>query len=240
MKKILFCALFVGLSLSACARQEEPAPPLREDAAESLAQTEQLLEDASARPEKSEIRVTVQSKTEILPVELYVGQGYSIYITEEGWRLDRDREEGGILEDTWESTRHGDDAELKVSMYPNVTVEDAKSRFAAQADDYVFDADLTGDWGTPCGAGTRRTGRCCTSWWWTGRGTPMSSPGTTMMLWPTSTGPSCARWRTPFCPQNKKPEDASDDASSFFAKTMYETAQKRKSKPEHHAFAKKE
>lgn len=149
MKKILFCALFVGLSLSACARQEEPAPPLREDAAESLAQTEQLLEDASARPEKSEIRVTVQSKTEILPVELYVGQGYSIYITEEGWRLDRDREEGGILEDTWESTRHGDDAELKVSMYPNVTVEDAKSRFAAQADDYVFDADLTGDWGDP-------------------------------------------------------------------------------------------
>lgn len=149
MKKILFCALFVGLSLSACARQEEPAPPLREDAAESLAQTEQLLEDASARPKKSEIRVTVQSKTEILPVELYVGQGYSIYITEEGWRLDRDREEGGILEDTWESTRHGDDAELKVSMYPNVTVEDAKSRFAAQADDYVFDADLTGDWGDP-------------------------------------------------------------------------------------------
>ena len=149
MKKILFCALFVGLSLSACARQEEPAPPLREDAAESLAQTEQLLEDASARPEKSEIRVTVQSKTEILPVELYVGQGYSIYIPEEGWRLDRDREEGGILEDTWESTRHGDDAELKVSMYPNVTVEDAKSRFAAQADDYVFDADLTGDWGDP-------------------------------------------------------------------------------------------
>lgn len=148
MKKHIACALLLPLALTACAREEQAAPP-QDDVTEPLVQTGQLLEPAAVRPEKSEIRVTVQSKTEILPVTLHAGQGYSIYITEEGWRLDRDREEGGILEDTWESTRHGDDAELKVSIYPGVTVEDAKTRFAAREDDFLFDENLSGDWGDP-------------------------------------------------------------------------------------------
>ena len=148
MKKLALL-LMLALLLTGCGQRAETTPPLTDAAPDELVSGEQTLEPASARPEKSEIQITVQSKTEIQPVKLHVGQGYSIYITEEGWRLDQDLEDGRIIEDTWESTAHGHDAELKVSIYPGVTADTAKARFAAEEDDYLFESQLTGDWGDP-------------------------------------------------------------------------------------------
>lgn len=148
MKRI-FAFILLFLMLAGCGQQEKTDSLAAEDVSKAPVSEEQLLESASVRPEKSEMRITVQSKTEVRPVELYVGQGYSIYITEDGWHLDRELEDGGILEDIWESALHGDDAELKVKIYPGVTAEAAKSRFAAEEDDFSFESQLTGDWGDP-------------------------------------------------------------------------------------------
>ena len=125
MKRI-FAFILLFLMLAGCGQQEKTDSLAAEDVSKAPVSEEQLLESASVRPEKSEMRITVQSKTEIRPVEPYVGQGYSIYITEDSWHLDRELEDGGILEDIWESALHGDDAELKVGIYPNVTAVAAK------------------------------------------------------------------------------------------------------------------
>lgn len=148
MKQMLALALLI-LLLTGCGQRAETTLPATDVASDTLAAGEQVLEPASVRPERSEIRITVQSKTEIRPVKLHVGQGYSIYITEDGWRREQDREDGRVLEDTWESTLYGDDAELKVGIYPNVTAVAAKNRFVAENDDYFFESQLTGDWGDP-------------------------------------------------------------------------------------------
>jgi len=149
MKKRFVCTLLVMLLLSGCSQRAETTAPATDAATDTTVSGKQMLEPATVRPERSEIRITVQSKTEIRPVELYVGQGYSIYITEDGWHLDRELEDGGVLEDIWESALHGDDAELKVGIYPNVTAVAAKNRFVEENDDYLFESQLTGDWGDP-------------------------------------------------------------------------------------------
>ena len=148
MKQMLVLALLI-LMLTGCGQRGKTTLPVTDTASDMLTVEEAVLEPASVRPERSEMRITVQSKTEIQPVKLHIGQGYSIYITENGWRREQDREDSGVLEDTWESILHGDDAELKVTIYPGVTAEAAKSRFAAEEDDFLFDSQLTGNWGDP-------------------------------------------------------------------------------------------
>lgn len=137
MKRARIGILLLALLLTGCGNSAGPETAVETMAPEELQQSSRPLEPAAARPEKSELRITVQSKTDILPVTLYAGQGYSIYIADEGWRLEQDAD-SGVREDTWESTaREG--GELKVSIYPGVDAEAAKGRMLEEEEAFFFE-----------------------------------------------------------------------------------------------------
>ena len=93
----------------------------------------------SERDEKSEIKF--EGEEALAGASLYTGNGYSIYIPDEGFRKGMDFDEG-ILEDYWESTVN-DEVEIHVASYGNVSPEKAQEHFLKENDDYVFE-DLTG------------------------------------------------------------------------------------------------
>ena len=87
MKRLMICALAAVL-LAGCGKREAN----------------------TARPEHTELEITVEGVSEQLPAALYIGDGYSIYIPEEGWEHEQETE-GHITEDSWESTVN-DEVEL--------------------------------------------------------------------------------------------------------------------------------
>lgn len=84
--------------------------------------------------------------TEMATDPLYKGQGYSIHVPGEGWRLEQDVEDG-VSEDIWESTRY-DDVEFRISRYGNVSEQEARQRFG-ENQDYFFDTLEGGAFGKP-------------------------------------------------------------------------------------------
>ena len=142
------------LALSGCGQKTQTPPPAAETPAETPAGTtgETPAGDRNptaaelGREETTELAFTVEGETELLPVTLYIGQGYSIYIPSEGWRLEKWVDDG-IPEDTWESIVN-DDVELTVSHYAGKTTMEARDAFVRD-EDYVFE-DLMGvDLGDP-------------------------------------------------------------------------------------------
>lgn len=126
MKRLMFCALAV-LLLAGCGKREEN----------------------TERPEHTELEITVEGVSEQVPVALYIGEGYSIYIPEEGWEHEQDTE-GHITEDSWESGDN-DEVELRVlhyGVYPDASLIETKSHFARECG-YVFTDLLGGDLGDP-------------------------------------------------------------------------------------------
>lgn len=157
MKRTVVYTLLLMLALSGCGQQKETALP---DTGNTLPQEEQTQQSASAavndrspaaaelgRPEKTDLEFVVEGETEYLPAALYIGQGYSMYIPDTGWRLETDMDDG-IPEDTWESTLN-DDVELTVSHYSGVSEHEARTRFAADQDGYIFEDLMGGGWGDP-------------------------------------------------------------------------------------------
>ena len=139
------------LALSGCGQKAQTPPPAPET---PVAETQTETPDGDRNPtaaelgreEKTELAFTVEGETELVPVTLYIGQGYSIYIPSEGWRLEKWVDDG-IPEDTWESIVN-DDVELTVSHYAGKTAMEARDAFVRD-EDYVFEDLMGGDLGDP-------------------------------------------------------------------------------------------
>ena len=142
------------LALSGCGQKTQTPPPAAETPAETPAGTtgETPAGDRNptaaelGREETTELAFTVEGETELIPVTLYIGQGYSIYIPSEGWRLEKWVDDG-IPEDTWESIVN-DDVELTVSHYAGKTTMEARDAFVRD-EDYVFEDLMGGELGDP-------------------------------------------------------------------------------------------
>ena len=120
------------LALSGCGQKAQTPPPAPEKPVteapveEKPAETPPVEDRAPTaaelgREETRDLVFLVEGTEEAVPVTLYIGQGYSIYIPDEGWRLERDVD-GSIPEDTWESTVN-DDVELQVLHLGEKTLE---------------------------------------------------------------------------------------------------------------------
>lgn len=163
MKRVTLLAAVLCLLLAGCG-QGKPAArkPEQTPAAPTAAQNEVVQQheqqpaaeenrptaEELGRPEKTELKFLLEGMEETLSATLHVGQGYSLYIPDEGWRLDdRDREDG-VWEETWESTIN-DDAELWVLSLGTRTLEEGQAWLRAEEDDYTFQEDKQGGlWGS--------------------------------------------------------------------------------------------
>lgn len=122
------------LSLSACGQpgQQTASPPAGgADASDSAAQSlpSSSAEGWAGREEHGSIEMTVEGTKETVSATLYLGDGYSIYIPDEGWRLDEPGE--------WEDEKTGD-ATLKILFYSGQTFEQARAQILLDEDGYGF------------------------------------------------------------------------------------------------------
>ena len=150
-KRHLAAALLLALSLTGCGQrtalptaQTAPAPQ-EESSVETAADRAPTAEELG-REERMDMAFSVEGEREMVPATLYIGQGYSIYIPDEGWRLEK-RVDDGIPEESWESVLN-DDVELTVSHYAGKTVTEARDLFLLD-EDYVFEDLLGGELGDP-------------------------------------------------------------------------------------------
>ena len=148
MSLILTGLLF--LALSGCGQKAQTPPPAPET---PVAETQTETPDGDRNPtaaelgreEKTNLAFTVEGETELVPVTLYIGQGYSIYIPDEGWRLEKWVDDG-IPEDVWESVIN-DDVELTVLHLGEKTLAEAQGWVKAEEDDYQLVEDKQGGLG---------------------------------------------------------------------------------------------
>lgn len=138
------------LALSGCGQKAQTPPPAPET---PVAETQTETPDGDRNPtaaelgreEKTNLAFTVEGETELVPVTLYIGQGYSIYIPDEGWRLEKWVDDG-IPEDVWESVINAD-VELTVLHLGEKTLAEARGWVKAEEDDYQLVEDKQGGLG---------------------------------------------------------------------------------------------
>ena len=154
MRRLSFILIgLLILALSGCGQKPQTPPPAVETppaeipAETPVPPTEDRNPTAAelGREEKTELAFTVEGETELVPATLYIGQGYSIYIPSEGWRLEKWVDDG-IPEDTWESIVN-DDVELTVLHLGEKTLEEAQTWVKAEEDDYQLVEDKQGGLG---------------------------------------------------------------------------------------------
>lgn len=131
MQRLSVMILMTALLLTACGQQEDSAAPLQQNPV----QEQNAVVQQEERAERIELEMNVEGEIDRVPAALYGGQGYSIYIPEDGWQLEEDIEE---QKTTWESTINGD-VELEVRCYPGLTAAEARDRFVSNKDDFVFE-----------------------------------------------------------------------------------------------------
>ena len=151
MKKwYLLFACLLALSLAGCGRQTaapttQTTPAPQEESSAETATDRNPTAAELGREERMDMAFSVEGETEMVPATLYIGQGYSLYIPDEGWRLEKDVDDG-IPEDTWESTVNHD-VELRVLHLGEKTLEQAKAWVIAAEDDYGLIEDKQGGLG---------------------------------------------------------------------------------------------
>ena len=157
MKRVILSGILLTLLLSGCGgtkttAEKAPAPESQPPAAEQTAPAGADRNPTAAelvREDRAVLEVTVEGETEEVPAALFIGQGYSIYIPEEGWRYEKDLDDG-VAEDTWESILNGE-VELEVRQYPaspDRTPDAVKVAFVKDRD-YVFEDLMGGSLGDP-------------------------------------------------------------------------------------------
>lgn len=153
MKRVILTCALLALLLTGCGAKGtngDPAAQSQPPAAEPAAPADGQSPAAEPhRAERTVLEISVEGETEEVPAVLFAGQGYSLYIPEEGWRHEKDMDDG-VAEDIWESTVN-DEVELEVSRYPaaaNAALADVKAGFA-KACGYVFEDLMGGDLGDP-------------------------------------------------------------------------------------------
>ena len=160
MKKLILI-LTLLLALTGCGQKTSPVVPDVPPTAPETAAPETAAPETTApavpaedrnptaaelgREEKKDLVFMVEGTEEAVPATLYIGQGYSIYIPDEGWRLEKDVDDG-IPEDTWESTVNHD-VELRVLHLGEKTLEQAQEWVTAEEDDYRLIEDKQGNLG---------------------------------------------------------------------------------------------
>jgi len=95
-----------------------------------------------ARPLTADLEFLVEGRTETAAATLYVGQGYSVYIPNEGWLLEQDVDDG-VLEESWESTLN-DDVKLEVLHLGQRTLAECQAFLRREEDDYQWTEDKQG------------------------------------------------------------------------------------------------
>lgn len=157
MKRVILSGILLTLLLSGCGgtkttAEKAPAPESQPPAAEQTASAGADRSPTAAelgREDRAVLEVTVEGETEEVPAALFIGQGYSLYIPEEGWRYEKDLDDG-VAEDTWESILNGE-VELEVRQYPaspDRTPDAVKAAFV-KGRDYVFEDLMGGSLGDP-------------------------------------------------------------------------------------------
>ena len=157
MKRVILSGILLTLLLSGCGgtkttAEKAPAPESQPPAAEQTAPAGADRSPTAAelgREDRAVLEMTVEGETEEVPAALCIGQGYSLYIPEEGWRYEKDLDDG-VAEDTWESILNGE-VELEVRQYPaspDRTPDAVKAAFV-KGRDYVFEDLMGGGLGDP-------------------------------------------------------------------------------------------
>ncbi len=142
--RVLLTVLMM-LVLAGCGFQAVPERPAGEADVELSSGAGTGNPAAEHGREKSwELVLSLEGMEEVVPATLYTGEGYSLYIPDEGWRLEKDTDDG-IFEETWESTAC-DDVELKISRYSGKTqveaslyIPDEGWRLEKDTDDGIFE-----------------------------------------------------------------------------------------------------
>lgn len=146
MKRLAIIGLTLALtaSLTACGQTEKPpsAPgsasgsvPAASQGVDAATSATQVAGDRNptaeelGREARTDLSMELEGIPEKVPATLYIGQGYSIYIPDQGWRLDEPGE--------WESTVNHD-VELDVRFTPGKTAEEVRAAILREEDDYGF------------------------------------------------------------------------------------------------------
>lgn len=98
---------------------------------------------AQAEEDRKDITFLIEGQEETVRTLRHTGKGYTLYIPEEGWRFERETDDG-VTEERWESI-YNDEVELAVCtypVYPDASAETTKLAFAKESG-YVFE-DLMG------------------------------------------------------------------------------------------------
>lgn len=131
MKKVLLALTLLSLLLCACGEKR-------------LSQSQNGESNEIIGGADGPTSIIVGNSEDILKeiaTQEYQGDGYVINIPAEGFRYEKEFDDG-VLEETWESTEN-DHAELKVSTYKNTSSETAQAAFLKEHDDFIFE-DLMG------------------------------------------------------------------------------------------------
>lgn len=154
MKKMtLIAALLIVLVLSGCGQKTQTPPPAEEQTNQTTTTPDQTTTTSDqgdrnptaeelGRAETMELEFMAGNQVETVPATLYIGQGYSLYVPDTGWKLEKDVDDG-IPEEVWESTLNND-VEFAVSHYNGISASDAITAFLNDHDDYVFQDVLNG------------------------------------------------------------------------------------------------
>ena len=130
MKKTLVLIAAMTLLLTACARQtgQGSASYAGESGGESSASGEKAdsfgTPESLGREETASLSASVEGLTEEMPSTLFIGDGFSLYVPDEGWEK--------TLVSGWRSTDHPD-VEIRVETYTGKSKEEVADSISGYA-----------------------------------------------------------------------------------------------------------